>query len=48
MTERPIRSENEQRRIAELVRSIDAPAPDSLHRRIESLVATCQERLAKV
>jgi hypothetical protein len=44
MTETPIQSEDEQRRIAELVRSFDASAPESLHRQVESLVATHQER----
>jgi hypothetical protein len=44
MTERPIRRDDEQRRIADLVRSFDVPAPQSLHRRIGSLVASCQER----
>ena len=34
--------EGEQRRIAGLLRSFDAPAPESLHRRIESLVASHQ------
>jgi hypothetical protein len=32
-------TEDEQRHVAELVRSFDAPAPESLHRRVESLVA---------
>ncbi len=41
MTETP-HIEDEQRRIAELLRSFDAPAPESLHRRIESLVASHQ------
>ena len=45
MTETP-HIEDEQRRIAELVRSFDAPAPESLHRRIESLVASHQSQLA--
>jgi hypothetical protein len=36
MTERRPRTESE---LVELVRSIDAPAPDSLHRQVESLVA---------
>jgi hypothetical protein len=40
MTERPTQTEDEQRYVAELVRSFDAPAPESLHRRVESLVAT--------
>ena len=44
MTETPTQSDDEQRRIAELVRSFDAPAPESLHRQVESLVATHQER----
>src|ERR1700685_2154402 len=44
MTETPTQIEDEQRRIAELVRFFDAPAPESLHRRIESMVATRQER----
>jgi len=42
MTESPTHIEDEQRRISELVRSFDAPAPESLHRRIESLVASHQ------
>jgi hypothetical protein len=37
--EPPTETDDEQRRIAELVRSFDAPAPESLHRRIEALVA---------
>jgi hypothetical protein len=44
VTETPIQSKDEQRRIVALVRSFDAPAPESLHRQIESLVATHQER----
>jgi hypothetical protein len=44
MTETPIQSEDEQQRVAELLRSFDAPAPEPLHRRVESLVATHQER----
>jgi len=44
MTERPTEIEDEQRRIAELVRSFDVSAPESLHRQVESLVATHQER----
>jgi hypothetical protein len=44
MTETP-HIEDEQRRIAELLRSFDAPAPESLHRRIESLVAAHQSQL---
>jgi hypothetical protein len=44
MTETPIQSEDEQRRIAALVRSFDAPAPDSLHRQVESLMASHQSQ----
>jgi hypothetical protein len=40
MTETPTQIEDEQRHIAELLRSFDVPAPESLHRRIESLVAS--------
>ena len=39
MTEMPSNIEDDQQRIAELVRSFDTPAPQSLHRRIDSLVA---------
>jgi hypothetical protein len=39
MTETP-HIEDEQRRITELLRSFDVPAPESLHRRIELLVAS--------
>ncbi len=39
MTDMPSNIEDDQQRIAELVRSFDAPAPQSLHRRIDSLVA---------
>jgi hypothetical protein len=39
MTERPTQINEEQRHVAELLRSFDAPAPESLHRRVESLVA---------
>jgi hypothetical protein len=39
MRELPTETDEEQRRIAALVRSFDAPAPESLHRRIEALVA---------
>jgi hypothetical protein len=45
MTETP-HIEDEQQRIAELLRSFDAPAPESLHRRIESLVASHQSQFA--
>lgn len=44
MTDTPSNIEDEQQRIAELVRSFDAPAPPSLHRRIDSLVAGERER----
>lgn len=43
MTETP-QIEDEQRRIAELLRSLDEPAPESLHRRIESLMAERQSQ----
>jgi hypothetical protein len=43
MTETP-HIEDEQQRIAELMRSFDVPAPESLHRRIESLVASHQSQ----
>lgn len=39
MTDMPSNIEDDQQRIAELVRSFDAPAPPSLHQRIDSLVA---------
>ncbi len=42
MTEVP-HIEDEQRRIAELLHSFDVPAPEPLHRRIESLVASHPE-----
>lgn len=45
MTDTP-HTDDEQRRLAELVRSFDAPAPQSLHRRIESLVASHQSQSA--
>ncbi len=38
MTDTPSNIEDDQQRIAELVRSFDAPAPQSLHRRIDALV----------
>jgi hypothetical protein len=48
VTELPPHIDDEQRRIAELVSSFDAPASESLHQRIESLVATHQDqRLAR-
>ena len=43
MTETPD-IEDEQQRLAEMLRSFDAPAPESLHRRIESLVASHQSQ----
>ncbi len=43
MTETP-HIEDEQRHIAELLRSFDTPAPESLHRRIESMVASHQSQ----
>jgi hypothetical protein len=39
--------EQEQRYVAELVHSFDAPAPESLHRWIESLVTTPAGRLTR-
>jgi hypothetical protein len=45
MTEMP-HIEDEQRHIAELLRSFDTPAPESLHRRIESLIASHQSQFA--
>jgi hypothetical protein len=43
MTERPTQQiDDEQQKVAELLRSFDAPAPESLHRRVESLVAARQ------
>ncbi len=44
MTDMPSDIEDNQQRIAELVRSFDAPAPRSLHRRIDSLVAGHEDR----
>jgi hypothetical protein len=44
MTETPTQIDDEQRRVAELLRSFDVPAPESLHRRIESLVASHQSQ----
>jgi hypothetical protein len=44
MTETPTQTEDEQRRIAELLRSFDVSAPESLHRHVESLVANHQQR----
>ncbi|HZL48836.1 MAG TPA: hypothetical protein VFC30_07465 [Solirubrobacteraceae bacterium] len=40
MTEPPTHIEDEQRQVAELLRSFDAPAPASLHESVESLIAT--------
>jgi hypothetical protein len=39
MTDTPSNIEEDHQRIVELVRSFDAPAPQSLHQRIDSLVA---------
>jgi hypothetical protein len=39
MTEQRTQIDREQRRVAELLRSFDTPAPESLHRQVESLVA---------
>jgi hypothetical protein len=47
VTQTPTHIEDEQRRIAELVRSFDASAPESLHRQVESLVASHQSRFAR-
>jgi hypothetical protein len=44
MNDTPTQIEDEQRRVAELVRSFDAPAPESLHRRVDSLVAARRGR----
>ena len=43
MTEPPTHIEDEQRRIAALVRALDEPAPESLHRRVEALVDARQK-----
>lgn len=43
MSEPPTHTPEEQQHIAELLRTFDTPAPQSLHRRIESLVATHQK-----
>src|SRR5580693_9255603 len=44
MNEPPTQIEDEQRHVAELVRSFDTKAPESLHRRVDSLVAARQGR----
>jgi hypothetical protein len=44
MNEPPPQIEDEHRHVAELLRSFDAPAPESLHQRIESLVAARRGR----
>ncbi len=44
MSEPPAIFDDEQRRVADLLRSFDAPAPESLHRQVESLVASHQRR----
>ena len=38
MSRRPTEIDSEQRRIADLLSSFDAPAPESLHRRVEEMV----------
>jgi hypothetical protein len=42
MTERPTQQIDDEQKVAELLRSFDTPAPESLHRRVESLVAARQ------
>lgn len=42
MTEPHAQTDDEQRHVAELLRSFDAPAPERLHRRVEALVAAHQ------
>jgi hypothetical protein len=44
MSRRPTEIDSEQRRIADLLSSFDAPAPESLHRRVEALVAARESR----
>src|SRR5665213_4307699 len=44
MTETPTEIPDEQRRIIEMLCSVEVSAPQSLHRSIESLVATHLER----
>jgi hypothetical protein len=48
MTERPTQTDDEQRHVAELLRSFDAePAPARLHHRVEALVAEHEEGSAR-
>jgi hypothetical protein len=42
MSGRSTETDSEQQRVAELLRSFDVPAPERLHRRVESLVAEHQ------
>ncbi len=44
MTESPTEIDDEQRSVAELLCSFEVSAPESLHRQVELLVATHQER----
>jgi hypothetical protein len=44
MTDMPSNIEDDQQRIAELVRSFDAPAPQSLHQRVDALMAAHGDR----
>jgi hypothetical protein len=44
MTRPATQIDEEQRRIAELVRSFDAPAPESLHQHVQALVASRQNQ----
>jgi hypothetical protein len=44
MTKPATQSDDEQRRIAEFVRSFDAPAPDSLHQQVQALAASHQSQ----
>jgi hypothetical protein len=44
MSERPTDIDSRQQHVAELLRSFDAPAPERLHRRVESLVAAHEGR----
>jgi hypothetical protein len=46
MTEPSTQIDDEQRHIAQFIRSFDVAAPESLHRQVESLVAAHQERRA--
>jgi hypothetical protein len=44
MSERPTDIDSRQQHVAELLHSFDAPAPERLHRRVESLVAAHEGR----